>query len=168
MGYITVAHRKILRQLDSISYFPNGWDKFVKEQAIFHNLIIKSSKNQCYCTNCHTTFISTKKVNEEIKCPNCNNKYLIKRSNLKHYKFKDYLSILDKANDTLVVRYFELRTIIDANHNATSSVVEFGREIPDKTRNRAVYVNDRVSRCQGCIFYNVLYIIRKCNRIINK
>ena len=28
MGYITVAHRKILRQLDSISYFPNGWDKF--------------------------------------------------------------------------------------------------------------------------------------------
>ena len=31
MGYITVAHRKILRQLDSISYFPNGWDKFVKE-----------------------------------------------------------------------------------------------------------------------------------------
>lgn len=152
MGYITVAHRKILRQLDSISYFPNGWDKFVKNQAIHHNLIIKSSKNQCYCTNCHTTFISTKKVNEEMKCPNCNNKYLIKRSNLKHYKFKDYLSILDKANDTLVVRYFELRTIIDANHNATSSVVEFGREIPNKTRNRAVYVNDRVSRCQGCIF----------------
>ena len=51
MGYITVAHRKILRQLDSISYFPNGWDKFVKNQAIHHNLIIKSSKNQCYCTN---------------------------------------------------------------------------------------------------------------------
>lgn len=152
MGYITVAHRKILRQLDSISYFPNGWDKFVKDQAIHHNLIIKSSKNQCYCTNCHTTFISTKKVNEEMKCPNCNNKYLIKRSNLKHYKFKDYLSILDKANDTLVVRYFELRTIIDAFHNRTSSIVEFAREIPDKTRNRAVYVNERVSRCQ-CYIY---------------
>ena len=41
MGYITVAHRKILRQLDSISYFPNGWDKFIKNQAIHHNLIIK-------------------------------------------------------------------------------------------------------------------------------
>ena len=67
MGYITVAHRKILRQLDSISYFPNGWDKFVKNQAIHHNLIIKSSKNQCYCTNCHTTFISTNKVNEVVK-----------------------------------------------------------------------------------------------------
>lgn len=154
MGYITVAHRKILRQLDSISYFPNGWDKFIKNQAIHHNLIIKFSKNQCYCTNCHTTFISTKKVNEEIKCPYCKNKYLIKRSNLRHYEFKDYLSILDKANDTLVVRYFELKTIIDANHNTTSSVVEFGREIPDKTRNRAVYINDRVSRCQGCIFIN--------------
>ena len=42
--------------------------------------------------------------------------------------------------DNLVVRYFELKTIIDANHNTTSSVVEFGREIPDKTRNRAVYI----------------------------
>ena len=154
MGYIRVAHREILRQLDSISYFPNGWDKFVKKQAISHNLIIKSSKNRCYCTNCHNTFISYKKVKEETKCPYCNNKYLIKRNNLKYYEFKDYLSILDKVRDTLVIRYFELRTIIDSSYKATSSVVEFGREIPDKTSYRAVYVNEKVSRCQCYIHIN--------------
>ena len=40
---------------------------------------------------------------------------------------------------------------MDSQHQAKSSVVEFGRKIPDKTSKRAVYVNDRVSRCQGCI-----------------
>ena len=152
MGYIKVAHREILRQLDNISFFPTGWNKFVEKQTISHNLIIKSSKNSCYCTYCHNTFISTKKVNEKAKCPYCHNKYLIKRSNLKHYEFKDYLSILDKVNSTLIVRYFELVTDVDKNHNTTSSVVEFGREIPNKTNNRTVYINDRVSKCQGCIY----------------
>ena len=154
MGYIRNEHKEILRQLDNFSELPKGWKKFVEKQAIYHNLIIKLSNNHCYCTNCHRTFISTKKVNKETKCPYCNNKYLIKRSNLKHYCFKDDLSILDKVNNTLIVRYFELKTIIDANYDKTSSVVEFGREIPDKTRNRAVYVNERVSRCQGCIYIN--------------
>ena len=154
MGYIRVAHREVLKQLDNIAVFPDGWDEFVEKQAIHHNLIIKSNKNHCYCTNCHNTFISTKKVKEETKCPYCHNKYLIKRSNLKYYEFKDYLSILDKVNDILVIRYFELKTIIDANHNATSSVVEFGREIPDKTSNRAVYVNEKVAKCQCYIHIN--------------
>jgi hypothetical protein len=152
MGYIKVAHREILRQLDNILFFPTGWNKFVEKQTISHNLIIKSSKNSCYCTYCHNTFISTKKVNEKAKCPYCHNKYLIKRSNLKHYEFKDYLSILDKVNSTLIVRYFELVTDVDKNHNTTSSVVEFGREIPNKTNNRTIYINDRVSKCQGCIY----------------
>lgn len=151
MGYIRVAHREILRQLDNFSFLPNGWNEFLRKQKIPHNLIIKSRKNHCYCTNCHNTFTSTKKINEETKCPYCNNKYLIKRSNLRYYEFKDYLSILDKVDNTLIIRYFELLTCVDANYHKTSSVVEFGREIPDKTSNRAVYVNDRVSKCQGCI-----------------
>lgn len=154
MGYIKVAYQEILRYLDNYSEMPKGWNGFVNKQAIKHNLIIKSSKNKCYCTNCHNTFISTKKVKKETKCPYCHNKYLIKRSNLKYYEFKDYLSILDKVNDTLIIRYFELRTIIDVNHNVTSSVVEFGREIPNKTSNRAVYVNEKVSKCQCYIHIN--------------
>ena len=132
MGYIKVAHREILRQIDNYSSLPKGWDKFVDKQAQYHNLVIKSKKNQCYCPNCH-------------------NKYLIKRSNLRHYQFKDYLSILDKVNDTFIVRYFELKTIIDALHEHHSSVVEFAREIPNNNWYRDVFVNERVSKCQGCI-----------------
>lgn len=148
MGYIKVAHKEILRQMDNYSNLPKGWDEFVDKQAKYHNLIIKSKKNQCYCTNCKNTFTSKKQVNQEVKCPNCKNKYLIKRSNLRHYQFKDYLSILDKVNDTFIVRYFELKTIIDALHEHHSSVVEFAREIPNNNYYRDIFVNERVSRCQ--------------------
>lgn len=151
MGYIKVAYREMLRRVDDYSSLPKGWDNFVDKQAKYHNLIIKSKKNQCYCTNCKNTFISKNKVNQEIKCPNCHNKYLIKRSNLRHYQFKDYLSILDKVNDTFIVRYFELKTTIDALHEHYSSVVEFAREIPNNNWYRDVFVNERVSKCQGCI-----------------
>lgn len=151
MGYIKVAYKEILRQMDNYSNLPKGWDEFVDKQAKYHNLIIKSKKNQCYCTNCKNTFISKKQVNQEVKCPNCHYKYLIKRSNLRHYQFKDYLSILDKVNDTFIIRYFELNTIIDALHEHHSSVVEFAREIPNNNWYRDVFVNERVSRCQGCI-----------------
>lgn len=148
MGYVKVAYQNIFRILDSNFYLPNRWNDFVKKQEIYHNLIIKSKKNKCHCTNCNYNFISQKKINEKIKCPNCHNKYLIKRSNLKYYEFKDYLSILDIVDDTFVIRYFELKTIIDALHEHHSSVVEFAREIVDKSSYREIFVNDRVSRCQ--------------------
>lgn len=151
MGYVKVAYRNIFRQLDYHSSMPKGWNEFVDKQAKFQNLIIKSSKGNCHCTNCNHSFISTKKVNEEVKCPNCHNKYLIKRSNLKYYEFKDYLSILDKVNDTFIVRYFELKTTIDALHEQHSSVVEFAREIPNNNWYKDVFVNERVSKCQGSI-----------------
>lgn len=152
MGYIKIAYREILHDLDYYSDLPNGWDEFVNKQAKFHNLIIKSSKNKCHCTGCNYDFISTKKINEETKCPNCHNKYLIKRSNLRYYEFKDYLSILDKVNDTFVIRYFELKTIIDAQHEPHSSVVEFAREMVTDDYYRDIVVNERVSRTQCHIY----------------
>ena len=152
MGYIKKAYREILNWLDNHSEVPKGWNEFVEKQEKYHNLIIKSSKNQCYCTNCNHNFISTKQINKQVKCPNCHNKYLIKRSNLRYYEFKDYLSILDMVNNTFVIRYFELKTIIDAKHEPHSSVVEFAREIPTNTYYRDVFVNDRVSICQCHIY----------------
>ena len=44
MGYIKVAHREMLRQIDNYSSLPKGWDKFVDQQAKYHNLVIKSKK----------------------------------------------------------------------------------------------------------------------------
>lgn len=152
MGYIKIAYRSILQQLDYYSSLPDGWDKFVNKQKRCHNLIIKSSKNKCHCTYCNHNFISKKKVNEETKCPSCHNKYLIKRSNLRYHEFKDYLSILDVVNGTFVIRYFELKTIINALHEPNSSVVEFAREIPTDNYYRDVYVNNRVSRTQCHIY----------------
>lgn len=152
MGYVKKAYRKIFNELDYNYCLPDGWDDFVDKQTISHNLIIKSSKNKCHCTNCNYTFTSTKKVNEETKCPYCHNKYLIKRSNLRYYDFKDYLSILNIVNDTFVIRYFELKTIIDSTHEPHSTVVEFAREIPTNNYYRDVYVNDRVSKCQCHIY----------------
>ena len=154
MGYVKVAYRKIFEQLDNNSYLPNSWNEFVDKQAISQNLIIKSSKNKCRCTNCEHIFLSKKKINEYAKCPYCKNKYLIKRSNLRYYDFKDYLSILDRVKDTFVIRYFELKTIIDAEHTKHTSVVEFAREIPTNNYYRDVYVNDRVSKCQCHIYIN--------------
>lgn len=152
MGYVKVKYRNIFKELDYYSYMPNGWDEFVKKQAQFQNLIIKSNKGKCHCTNCNHDFTSNKKVNEHVKCPNCKNTYLIKRSNLRYYDFKDYLSILDYIDDTFVIRYFELKTIIDAEHNSNYSVVEFAREIPTNNYYRDVYVNDRVAKCQCHIY----------------
>lgn len=154
MGYIKVAYRDIFRHLDYYSDLPKGWNEFIKKQEKHHNLVIKSSKNKCFCTNCHHHFISSKKIKEEVKCPNCHNKYLIKRSNLRYYEFKDYFSILDRVNDTFVIRYFELKTILDAMHETHSSVVEFAREIPTNNYYRDVFVNEKVSRCQCHIYIN--------------
>ena len=152
MGYVKVAYRNIFKKLDYYSKMPKGWDKFVDKQARYQNLIIKFGKGKCHCTNCNHDFISSKKVNEKAKCPNCKNKYLIKRSNLKYYDFKDYLSILDYIDDTFVIRYFELKTIIDTNHNSNYSVVEFAREFPTDNYYRDIYVNDRVAKCQCHIY----------------
>lgn len=154
MGYIKVAYQKILRKMDESSYLPNGWNEFVDKYKINHNLIIKGRNNKCYCTNCHHNFKSKKKVMEEIKCPICHNKYLIKRSNLRYYEFKDYLSILERVDNEFIIRYFELKTIIDAQHETHSSVVEFAREIPTLDFYGEVFVNERVSRCQCHIYIN--------------
>ena len=152
MGYIKKAHREILKILDDTPSFPNGWDNFVDKQAVYHNLIIKSAKNKCFCTNCKSYFISKKKINQEVRCPNCHNTYLIRRSNLKYKAFKDYISILDKVNNIFVIRYFELKTVIDAMHEHHTSVAEFAREIPTDNYYRDVYVNERVSKCQQYIY----------------
>ena len=64
MGYIKVKDKEILRRIDEEFILPNGWDEFVKKQAKSHNLIIKSSKCRCFCTNCKREFVSNKRINE--------------------------------------------------------------------------------------------------------
>ena len=152
MGYVKKAYRIIFETLDNKMEYPKGWDEFVNKNAIPHNLIIKIGKGKCHCTNCDNDFFSNKKVGEKIKCPYCRNKYLIKRSNLRYFDFKDYLSFLELIDNKFIIRYFELRTFIDASHKHHSSVVEFAREIISDNHYREMYVNERVSKCQ-CYIY---------------
>lgn len=119
------------------------------EQLKYHNLIIKKAE-KCYCTNCRHVFESNKKVNEETRCPNCKNKYLIKRSSLKYYNFKDYFALLDNVKGNLVVRYFELNTVYNnynKDYKITHSTVEFARNFYNETV--PLFVNDRVSKGLG-------------------
>lgn len=157
MGYIKVKHRALLNYMDNYSKLPNKWAEFVRKQEEYHNLIIKE-KGKCTCTNCNYTFTSKKKVNQIEKCPNCKNSFLIKRGTLTYYKFEDYLAILDKVNDTLVIRYFELFSSYNKRNKQSEfnrSIVEFARVIPNEYD--CVFVNDRVSKCQCYIHINHLY-----------
>ena len=77
MTYIKKEYRNILEKADKDFTIPKSFQRFIKEKEITHNLIIKSKGNKCYCTNCNYEFISMKKVNEELRCPNCKTKLLI-------------------------------------------------------------------------------------------
>lgn len=108
MGYIRKEFRIILDKSDRQFVIPNCFERFIHEKKAFHNLIIKSKGGNCICTNCHHHFLSKAKINKEIKCPNCKQKLLIKTDRLSRYVFKDYLQLLDKVDDTFILRTFEL------------------------------------------------------------
>ncbi len=44
----------------------------------------------------------------EIKCPNCKQTLLVKTNRLQQCEFKDNLQLLDKVEDTFILRTFEL------------------------------------------------------------
>ena len=153
MGYIKVKYRRLLQYMDYYCDLPDRWKEFIDEQKIKQNLVIKGN-GKCTCTNCNYSFETTKKVNEVVKCPYCKNIYLIKRSNLRFLTFKDYISVLEKVNDTFVIRYFELRSTYNYKTGFTRSVKEFGRELAFEYDE--VFVNNRVSKCQGTIYISHL------------
>ena len=155
MGYIRKAYREKLQKIDSrYNDLPKKWNKFIDEIRIKHNLIIKRAKSQSVCTNCKHEFVTNKKIGEFEKCPNCKNRYRVRSNRLKRYWFIDSLVLLDKVDNDLVFRYFEIWSAYD-NQNSyygfKNSVVEYGRSFFKK---RIEVVNDRVSKCQCYIHVN--------------
>lgn len=154
MGYVKKAYRELLEQIDYMEYLPHKWNEFVSKQEEKQNLLIKK-ENECVCTNCKHIFKTNKKVKETAKCPNCKNTYLIKKSNLKTYSFIDDLAFLDKVDGKFVLRIFELYSSYDnisKYYGFNRSIVEYARIIPEERD--AVFVNERVSKCQGYIHVN--------------
>ena len=157
MCYIRKEFQEKLEIIDCrCNDIPEKWQEFIDENKIKHNLIIKSN-GISICTNCKHEFITKKKVGEYKKCPNCKNTYLIKSSRLKNYEFKNTLILLDKVENDLVFRYFEICSTYQnrlLEHNFNTSVVEYARSFFEKHMD---VVNDRVSRCQCYIHINHWY-----------
>lgn len=158
MGYIRKEYREKLQKIDSrYNDLPKKWNKFINEIKVKHNLIIKKAKGQSICTNCKHEFVTNKKIGEYEKCPNCKNRYLVRSNRLKKYWFINTLVLLDKIDDDLVFRYFEIWSSYDNKSNYygfKDSVVEYGRSFFKK---RVEVVNDRLSKCQCYIHVNHFY-----------
>ena len=114
---------------------PKHWKKFVNEQDVMFNLIIKSGKD-AQCTNCGKHFYSKSQEGKEYGykdvCPFCNNEYLVRRSNLKNYFFLYDLAIVDNVNNKLILRYFEIeRTYVSTTKKFRDNIVEYARIVPE-------------------------------------
>lgn len=128
--YIKKKERELFQLIDNKVTIPSKWFKFINEQRKHHNLIIKTKK-EYLCTNCKSKFKADKKINEECKCPNCKNVYLVKSDKLKKYKFKDQLAIFDKIDDYYVERIFQLESNY-RNGSMSYCCFEWGRNIYGK------------------------------------
>lgn len=128
--YIKKKDRELFQFIDNELKIPSRWLKFVNKQRVYHNLIIKK-KDKYACTNCKHIFHSDKKVNEECKCPNCKNIYLVKSDRLKNYTFKDQLAIFDKVDNYYIERIFQLESHYHNGH-INYYCFEWGRNIYDK------------------------------------
>lgn len=157
MGYIKKEFQEKLRIMDYRYYnFPEYWEDFISKIKINHNLIIKR-KGTSICTNCKHEFNMNKKVGEYQECPNCHNTYLVKSAHLKKFNFIDTLILLDKVENDLVFRYFEMLSVYNNESNdyeVYTSVVEYARSFFEKDVD---VVNDRVSKCQGYIHIKHCY-----------
>lgn len=147
--YIKKKDRLLFEQIDNYLQLPSKWEMFINKQYIKHNLIIKKErfKNSClyYCTNCHILFEDNNiKINGTLKCPNCNNKFLVKSNKLRNYKFNDYIGLLDKYQEYYIIRGFEIVSYYDG-HEISNHICEYQRDIYNEMFNDVYQiVNDNV------------------------
>lgn len=140
--YIKVKDRILYKELENYLFTLKNWNKFIAKIKVNHNFIIKD--NYYYCTHCKAQFKANTKINNTMRCPNCYLNLYVKSKRLKHYKFSDYLSILDKYKDYYVQRIYMLESIYN-NRRIDSSCYEFGRIIYDSSFNvMHEIINDNV------------------------
>lgn len=126
--YIKKEIVKMMEVIDSRKKdLPKKWDKFIYEQTKSNNILVKMGK-QCYCTHCNLKFDSKKKIKEKDRCPYCKQELVIRSSNLKKKIFYDSVMYLDKVNQKLILRLFELQShYIPEEKRFENITIEFGR-----------------------------------------
>lgn len=130
--YINKALSLLIYKMQKDFKFPTKWDEFINKESKSHNLLIKHV-GKCYCTHCHLEFKSSKKINNYDICPYCKQKLLIKNFNLMYFTFEKNLTLLDKVDNQIVIRLFELKSIYNfQTKQFKHDVVEYGRIIVGK------------------------------------
>lgn len=145
MGYINKWLRNLIQDMEDNFTLPADWNEYLSKVEQNHNLIIKS-KNGYYCTNCQQTFKSNRKIDTEMNCPCCKHKFRIKSNKLKNWEYKDNILIIDKIQDQLIIRIFELRSDYDGQKQEFEhSTVEYARKLVyeefREIRNERVSIN---------------------------
>ena len=130
--YIKKYIRDYIEKMPKEMKLPKHWRKFVNQSKEPYNLIIKHG-NEYQCTNCKKVFQLDRPTGQKEFCPFCNNRYLIRNGNLKYYSFLYDIFLIDKLEDKLMIRVFEVeRTYYNKSKNYfIDDVVEFARIIPD-------------------------------------
>ena len=134
MAYMNRELRNLVEEMDRTFKLPRDWNKFLFQIQKNHNIILKN-KGSYYCTNCQNTFeIKTKvKVTHMYKCPFCKKKLQIRSNKLKHLTYRDNVMIIDKCNNELILRVFEMESIYNPNRQEFEhSTVEYARKLIEK------------------------------------
>ena len=145
--YIRKEIREFIEKMPKEMRKPKHWRKFVNEQSVRCNLIIKHGK-EYECTNCGKIFLGQQKERRMERCPVCNNQYTVRRSNLKDYFFLYDLALIDNIDNKIIVRYFEIKRIYDyKTRRFKNKEVEYARIVPELD---VELVNDRFARYMKC------------------
>ncbi len=131
--YIRKEIRNFMEKMPKEMKLPKHWKKFVNEQDVEYNLLIKHG-NEYECTNCGKYFYSEQVPGKGCWdiCPFCNNQYDVRRSNLKNYFFLYDLALIDNIDNKVVIRYFEIQRNYDyKTRRFKDDIVEYARIIPE-------------------------------------
>ena len=131
--YIRKEIREFMKKMPKEMKLPKHWRKFVNNQDKNYNLIIKHG-NSYECTNCGKYFYTRQvpQVEDWDICPFCQNKYNVKRSNLKNYFFLYDLAVIDNIENRIVLRYFEVERKYNYHtRKFNDNIVEYARIVPE-------------------------------------
>lgn len=129
--YIRKEIREYIKKMPVEMRLPRHWRKFINESKEPYNLIIKHG-NEYKCTNCKKVFHLETQTGQKDFCPFCNNRYLIRNNNLKYYRFLYDVFLIDKIENDIIIRIFEVERIYNRKtEEFIDDVVEFARIIPE-------------------------------------
>lgn len=134
--------QKLMKEVDKTNK-PKHWKKFINENTINHNVILKCG-HRAFCTHCQKYF--DKEVNvhtfQKEKCKWCGNEYYVRNCNIKYQIFLKDIAFYIKVNEIIIARIFEIKSKYNyKTKKFEQNLQEFARFIP----NIGIAINNSVS-----------------------